>query len=226
MFYARHVDDDAVLAGEHMRQQSLHAVERALDIEREGLLHQRVIDLEKFGAANGGAGGIEQELDAAESCDRAFSHVVDLGPLGDVDLDSQRPAALPVDLRSRFVSAFLVDVGANDIGAFARPTALAMLAAMRRASSRMPGPAPLQFAKIQRQAIYLAQGGIHRSSRGGWCVPRRVLGRFGHAGKWLGDTKRCPIMRTPSVTWLVGADAVGIATAGDIASPDSSLISW
>ncbi len=65
------------------------------------------------------AGGIEQELDAAKSCERVFGHVVNLGPLGDVDLDSQRPAAFPVDLRSRFASAFLVDVGANDIGAFA-----------------------------------------------------------------------------------------------------------
>ena len=116
--HARHVDDDAVLAGEHMRQQSLHAVERAIEIEREGFLHQRIIDLEKFGAADRGAGGIEQELDAAESCDRAFSHVVDLGPLGDVDLDSQRPAALPVDLPSCLPSASLVDVGANDIGSF------------------------------------------------------------------------------------------------------------
>jgi hypothetical protein len=30
-------------------------------------------------------------------------------------------------------------------------------------------------------------------------------------------------MRTPSLTWLVGADAVGIATAGDIASTDAGL---
>ena len=63
--------------------------------------------------------GIEQELDAAESCDRALGHVVDFGPLGDVDLDSQRPAAVPIVVRSRFASAFLVDIGANDIGAFA-----------------------------------------------------------------------------------------------------------
>jgi hypothetical protein len=35
-----------------------------------------------------------------------------------------------------------------------------------------------------------------------------------------------PIMRTPSLTWLVGADAVGIATVGDTAFPDASLISW
>jgi hypothetical protein len=114
-----HVDDHAVLAGEHVRQHSLHAVEDAIDVEREGFLHQRIIDLEKFGAADGGAGGIEQELDAAESCDRAFGHLVDLGPLGDIDLDSKRPAAIPLDLRSRFIGALLVDVGANDIGAFA-----------------------------------------------------------------------------------------------------------
>ena len=31
-----------------------------------------------------------------------------------------------------------------------------------------------------------------------------------------------PIMRTPSLTWLVGADAVGIATVVDTAFPDAS----
>jgi hypothetical protein len=35
-----------------------------------------------------------------------------------------------------------------------------------------------------------------------------------------------PIMRTPSLKWLVGADAVGIATVGDTAFPDANLISW
>ena len=70
-------------------------------------------------APDGSAGGIEQELDATKSCERAFGHCVDIGPLGNVDLDSQRPAAFPVDLRCRLISAFLVDVGANDVGAFA-----------------------------------------------------------------------------------------------------------
>ena len=66
MRHARHVDDDAELVGEHVRQHRLHGVECAVDVEREGFLHQRVVDLEKFGAADRGAGRIEKELHAAE----------------------------------------------------------------------------------------------------------------------------------------------------------------
>ena len=86
--HARHVDNDAMPVGKHVRQQSLHAVERAIDVEREGFLHQGIVDFEKFGAAaDGGAGGVEQELDLAESCNCAFRHFIHFDPFGDVDLD-------------------------------------------------------------------------------------------------------------------------------------------
>ena len=90
MRHARHVDDDAVLVGEHVRQHRLHAVERAVDVEREGLFHQRVVDFEEFGAADGGAGAVEKKMHAPESGDGARGHVVDFAAPGDVDPDGQR----------------------------------------------------------------------------------------------------------------------------------------
>ena len=95
--HARHVDDDAVLVGQEMRQHRLHGVERAVDVEREGFLQQRIVDVEEFGAADGGAGRVEQELHAAERGDGALDHGVDFAARGDVDLDRQRLAALGVD---------------------------------------------------------------------------------------------------------------------------------
>jgi hypothetical protein len=109
-------DDDAELVGEHVRQQRLHGVKRAVDVEREGLLHQRIVDVEKFGAANGRAGRIEQKLDAAESGDGALGQGVDLAALGDVGFDGQRLAALAVDGKRGLAGAFFIDVGADDIG--------------------------------------------------------------------------------------------------------------
>jgi hypothetical protein len=118
--HARHVDNDAAPIGEHVWQQGLHAVKRSLDVEREGFLHQRIVDLKKFCSPDGGARGIEQELDVAESCNCPFGHRFNLDPLSDVDLDGRCLAALSTNLRRRFGDAFLVDVGANDIGALAR----------------------------------------------------------------------------------------------------------
>ena len=104
---------------EHVRQHRLHAVERALDVEVEGFLHQRVVDLEELGAADRGARRVEQELHGAERIERALDHVVDLRALGDVDLQRQRLAALGVDLRGGFLDAGLVEVGADHVGALA-----------------------------------------------------------------------------------------------------------
>ena len=70
--------------GKHVRQQSLHAVQRAIDVEREGFLHQGIVDFEKFGAADGGAGGVEEELDLAEKM------------LGGVTNDLIRNTSLPI----------------------------------------------------------------------------------------------------------------------------------
>ena len=97
MRHARHIDDDAEAVFQHMRQHRLHRVERAAEIEIEGLLHQLIVDVEKFGAADRGPGGIEQELHAAEGIDRALHHVVDLRARGDVGLQRQRLAARGID---------------------------------------------------------------------------------------------------------------------------------
>src|ERR1700731_1270272 len=80
-------------------EQGLHAVKRSVDVKREGFLHQRIVDLEKFGAPDGGARGVEQELDVAESCNRTFGHLFNLDPLGGVDLDGQCLAAFFINLR-------------------------------------------------------------------------------------------------------------------------------
>ena len=104
---------------EHVRQHRLHAVERALDVEVEGFLHQLVVDLEELGAADRGAGRVEQEVYGTERIERALDHVVDLRAFGDVDLQRQRLAALGVDLRGGFLDAGLVQVGADHVGAFA-----------------------------------------------------------------------------------------------------------
>lgn len=90
-----------------------------LTVEREGFLHQGIVDFEKFGAADGGAGGVEEELDLAESCNCAFRHFIHFDPFGDVDLDGKRLAAFPIDLRRCFAGSFLVDIGANDVGSLA-----------------------------------------------------------------------------------------------------------
>lgn len=49
-----------------------------------------------------------------------FGHLFNLDPLGDVDLDGQCLAAFSINLRRGFAGAFLVEIGANDIGALAR----------------------------------------------------------------------------------------------------------
>jgi hypothetical protein len=118
MRHARHIDDDAELIFQHMRQHGLHGVERAVDIEREGLRQQRIVDIEKFGTADG-ARRIEQKLHRAESIDRALHHIVDCRARGDVGLDRKCLAAFAVDQRRRFVCAGFVDIGADHIGAFA-----------------------------------------------------------------------------------------------------------
>ena len=70
-------------------------IERALDVELEGAFEQVVVDVEKFGAADGGARRIEQKMDAAEFVERALDHVVDRRALGHVDRgERQRLAAL------------------------------------------------------------------------------------------------------------------------------------
>ena len=120
MRHARHIDDDAVLVGKHMRQHRLHGVKRAVDVEREGLLDQRVVDLEKLGAADRGARRVEEELHRAECGDGAPRHVVDLGARGDVGLERERLAAGGIDRRRRIARTLLVEIGAHDIGALAR----------------------------------------------------------------------------------------------------------
>ena len=120
MRHARHIDDHAVFIGKHVRQHRLHGVKRAVDVEREGLLDQRVVDLEKLGAADRGARRVEEELHRAECGDSALRHVVELGARGDVGLERERLAAGGIDRGSRVARTLLVDVGADDVGALAR----------------------------------------------------------------------------------------------------------
>ena len=119
MRHARHIDDHAVLFLEHMRQHRLHRVERAVDIEREGLFQQRIVDFEEFGATDRGARRVEQEVDPAERGDRARHHVVDFGARSDVGTKRERLAAGAVDGRRSVAGALFVDVGADDIGSLA-----------------------------------------------------------------------------------------------------------
>ncbi len=120
MRHARHVDDDAELVLEHMRQHCLHAVKRAVDVEIERFLHQIVVDVEELRAADRSARGIEQEMDVAEGGEGARHHVVDLRARGDVDFERQGLAALAVDLRCGLSRAGFVEVGADHVGPLAR----------------------------------------------------------------------------------------------------------
>src|SRR5271166_1232349 len=119
MRHARHIDDHAVLVLQHMRQHRLHGVERAVDVEREGLLDERVIDLEKLGAPDCRARRVEEKVHRAERGDRARHHVVDFFARGDVGRERERLAAGAIDGRRSVARALLVDVGADDVGPFA-----------------------------------------------------------------------------------------------------------
>jgi hypothetical protein len=100
-------------------QHNLHGVQRALDIEVEGLVEQIVVNLEKFRAPDGGAGGIEQEMHAAETVERELDHVLDGSAFGDVDGERQRLGAKRINLLGRLLDALFVDVGANHVGTLA-----------------------------------------------------------------------------------------------------------
>src|SRR5262249_26182336 len=142
-------------------------IERTIDVEREGLLHQLIIDLEKFGTTDGGAGGIEQELDAAKSCERALGHVVDLVPLGDVDLNGQSLAAFSINLRCRFAGAFLVDIGANDIGALAGKDQRGGAADAAGRTGDNDG-LPSKIVRCLRHSLHSPDGILHRMSLMEW----------------------------------------------------------
>ena len=117
--HAGDIDDHAAAVLEHMGDNGLHGVERALEIQVERALQQIVGDVEEFRARQRGAGRIEQKIDAAEAVDGEVHHVVDGGALGDVDSERQRLAADLVDLLGGLFDAFFVDVGAHHIGALA-----------------------------------------------------------------------------------------------------------
>src|SRR5271167_865294 len=119
MRHARHIDDHAVLVLEHMRQHGLHGVERAVDVEREGLLEERVIDLEKLGAPDCRARRVEEKVHRAERGHRARHHVVDFRARGDIGLERERLAAGAIDGGRGVARALLVDVGADNVRPFA-----------------------------------------------------------------------------------------------------------
>src|SRR5262252_8815962 len=94
------------------------ALKSAVDVEREGLVEERVIDFEKFGAPERRARRVEEKVHGAERSHRTRRHIVDFGARGDVGLDRERLAAGAVERRRGVARALLVDVGADHVRAF------------------------------------------------------------------------------------------------------------
>jgi hypothetical protein len=159
--HAAHIDDDAELVLEHVRQHSLHAIERALHVEIERLLDQRVVDLHELGPADRRACRVEQELHVAERIKRTLDHVLDLRPLGDVDLERQRLTALGVDFTGGLLDAGLVEVGADHVGAFAREDVCGGAADAARGAGDDDG---LAVKIIRRLRHALLPGGLSKTA--------------------------------------------------------------
>ena len=120
MRHAPHVDDHAELVGEHVRQHRLHGIERSLDVEVERSVEEIVVDFEKLGAPDSGAGRIEQKMHGAEAVDGELDHVLDRTAFGDVNGERQGLAADCVHIFRRLLDAVFVNIGAYDVGLFAR----------------------------------------------------------------------------------------------------------
>src|SRR5262249_21979354 len=116
----RHIDDYAVPVLEHVRQNRLHAIESALDVERERALEQRIIDVEKLRSPQRSTRRVELKLHASKRLDRSVHHIVDLSARGNVGRMRQRLATLAEDPIGGLFGALGIDVGADDICALAR----------------------------------------------------------------------------------------------------------
>jgi hypothetical protein len=109
----------------------------------------------------------------AESCNRTFGHLFNLDPLGDVDLDGQCLAAFSINLRRGFAGAFLVEIGANDIGALARKNPITSSAISRKLGVIV---SPRAFAAVRLMTSSNFVGCCTGSSAG--LAPFRILSTY------------------------------------------------